>query len=216
MIRTADERSRAGRWADAARLFDRAIAMGTVPYEVWMQATTAHLEIGDEPGFRRVCQTMRARQPAEIFERGVAASLADVVTLAPGGVGDDGKVLGWIAPLPAGVSPAQKQWKRAILQTLGAVHYRAGRYGEAIARLDEASVTGDGLVAPVEAIFLAMTHFRLGHHAKARALLSGPWRDEPDGPSAEDWWAWRGRRLLLRESERLILDPGFPASPFAG
>jgi WD40 repeat protein/tetratricopeptide (TPR) repeat protein len=215
LARIADERSRVGRWAEAARLFDQAIAMGTVPYEVWMQAATAHLEIGDEPGFRRVCETMRARLPAQIFEGRVAASLADLATLGPGGLGDGGKVLGWIAPLPASVAPAQKQAKRAFLQILGAVHYRAGRYPEAIARLEESIAVAEGAVAPEAAVFLAMAHFRMGDHAKARALLAIPWRDEPGGPSAEDWWSWRGRRLLRREAERLVLDPSFPAEPFA-
>jgi hypothetical protein len=180
-----------------------------------MQAATAHVEIGDEPGFRRVCETMRARHPAEIFERWVAASLADLVTLAPGGVGDDGKVLGWIEPLPATVDPARPAIKRGLLHTLGAVLYRSGRHREAIARLEEAIAVGGGSLSPIEAIFLAMAHFRTGGPAKARALLSGPWRDEPDGLSAEAWWAWRGHRLLRHEAERLILDPEFPANPFS-
>ncbi len=59
-----------------------------------------------------------------------------------------------------------------------------------------------------------MAHFQAGDHAKARALLARPWRDEPDGPSAEDWWAVRGRRLIRREAERLILEPPFPADVF--
>ena len=215
LIRIADERSRAGRWAEAARLFDRAIAMGTVPYEVWMQAATAHLEIGDEAGYRRVCATMRDRHPTSIDEPWVAFELADVTTMAPGAAGDDGKALAWVEPLPSSVGVANKGIRRSFLVLLGSVLYRLGRDRDAIARLEEAIATGDGVVAPVEAIFLAMSHFRMGEHAKARALLSGPWRDAPDGPSAEDWWAWRGRRLLLREAERLILDREFPAKPFA-
>jgi WD40 repeat protein/tetratricopeptide (TPR) repeat protein len=216
LIRIADERSRAGRWAEAARTFDRAIAMGTVPYEVWMQAATAHLEIGDEPGFRRLCDKMRAWAPAEIFERWVAASLVDLATLGPGGVGDDAKLFGWIEPSLPSVAPAQKQWKRGLLQILGAVHFRAGKYSEAIARLKESIAVADGAVAPEVAAFMAMAHFRMGEPAKARAQLGVPWRDEPDSPTAEDWWAWRGRRLLRAEAEAVVLyDPIFPANPFA-
>ena len=54
LIRLAAERSRAGQWAEAVTLYDRAIAMGTVPYEVWTEAAIAHLEVGDEAGYRRV------------------------------------------------------------------------------------------------------------------------------------------------------------------
>ncbi len=215
LMRIADERARAGRWAEAASVYDRAIETGTVPYEVWMQAATAHMEIGDEPGFRRVCKTMRARHPAEIFERLVAAYLADLATLGPGGVGDDAKVWGWIEPLPAKVDPARKSRKQAFLHIIGAVHLRAGRSTEAIARLEESIATGGGAVLPETSAFLAMAHFHAGDRAKARALLSGPCRDEPDSLSAQSWWAWRGRRLLRREAARLILDPDFPANPLS-
>ncbi len=137
LARIASERSRAGRWSEAVPVYDRAIAMGTVPYEVWMQAATAHLEIGDEAGFRRVCQTMRDRHPAAIFERNVGLTLASVATIAPGGVGDDGKVPGWIAPwlpLPDSMRAPMKRW---ILQALAAVLYRTGQYTEAISRTEE-------------------------------------------------------------------------------
>jgi WD40 repeat protein/tetratricopeptide (TPR) repeat protein len=215
VIRIADERSRAGRWAGAVQVYDRAIALGRLPFEVWMQAVTAHLESDDGPGFGQLCATLRARQPAGIHDLGLAAWLADRATQGPGGVGDDGKVLGWIEPLATRVDPAHKPLKRELLQRLGAVLYRMGRHREAIARLEEAITLGDGNATPVEVIFLAMAQFQVGEPAKARALCGSLSRDEPYGPSTEDWWAWRGRRLLLREAERLVLDPSVPADPFA-
>jgi hypothetical protein len=102
-----------------------------------------------------------------------------------------------------------------VLQTLGAVLYRLGRHREAIARLRAGIAAAEGEVAPEAAVFLALAHFRAGDHAQARALLARPWSDEPEGPSAEDWWAARARRLLRREAARLILDPHFPTDPFA-
>jgi WD40 repeat protein/tetratricopeptide (TPR) repeat protein len=215
LLRIAEERSRAGRWDGAVRLFDRAIAMGTVPYEVWMQAATAHLEIDDEAGFRRICATMRARHPASIDEPWVASALADVTTMGPGGVGDDGKVLGWAQPLPASAGVANKAIRRMFLVSLGAVLHRLGRDRDAIARLEEAVALGEGDVAPAEAAFLALGYFRVGNRARARSLLNAPWSDAPTGPSAEDWWSWRQLRLLRREAVRLILDPDFPADPTA-
>jgi hypothetical protein len=101
------------------------------------------------------------------------------------------------------------------LRIVGAVLYRSGRYREAIVRINEAIAGGGGDVQPEDALFLALAHFRAGEPAQARALLAGPWSDAPDGPSAEDWWAARGRRLLRREAMRLILDPSFPVDPFA-
>jgi eukaryotic-like serine/threonine-protein kinase len=216
LIRIADERSRAGRWAEAVPLWDRAIALQPVPYCVWQWATIAHLEMDDEDGYRRVCQIVRDRHPGVIDEQYVSEYLASVLSLGPGAVGDDGKALGWIEPLPAAIDPADRAFKRQCLRTLGAVLYRLGRYREAIDRIEEGiAVGGRSGVPPEEAIFLAMAHFRIGDTDKARSLLASPWDDESDRRSVEPWWADRHLRLLRSEAARLILDPSFPTDPFA-
>jgi hypothetical protein len=158
---------------------------------------------------------MRVRHPASIDDSGVASALADVTTMGPGGVGDDGKVLGWAEPLPSSVGIVDKKTRRHFLVLLGSVLHRLGRDRDAIARLEEAIALGDGDLAPAEAAFLAMGYFRVGNRARARSLLNVPWSDAPTGPSAEDWWTWRQLRLLRREAVRLILDSDFPADPMA-
>ena len=215
LIRLAAERSRAGRWAEAVTLYDRAIAMGTVPYEVWTEAAIAHLEVGDEAGYRRVCEVLRGRHPADIPELLVRANLASVLTLAPGGLGDDGKGLAWAENLAASVRPDLKDFRRGCLQLQGAVLYRAGRAAEAIARTREGIAVVGGPAAFDEVLVLAMAAFQGGDHAQARALLNGLGDVGPDGPSSDAWWNAQARRLIRREAERLILDGDFPADPFA-
>jgi tetratricopeptide (TPR) repeat protein len=215
LIRLAAERSRAGRCAEAVVLYDRAIAMGTVPYEVWTEAAIAHLEIDDEAGYRRVCAVMRGHHPADIPEPYVRASLANVLTLGPGSLGDDGKGLAWIEPLPAVAPPTHKEIKRSFLQVFGAVLLRAGRPAEAIERTREAIATGDGRPSFDESVILALATFRAGDRAQARALLGRLGDVAPDGPSSEAWWNAQARRLLRREAERLIHDGDFPADLFA-
>ena len=123
---------------------------------------------------------------------------------------------GWIEPLPATVDPTRKALEASFL-----AHPRRGALprGPLSTRRSrgsqEAIATGDGNATPEEAVFLAMAHFQTGDRAKARALLAQPWSDAPDGPSAEAWWAARGRRVLHREAARLILDRDFPPNPFA-
>ncbi len=217
LIRIAGERSRAGRWREAVVLFDRAIAMGTVPFEVWTHSAIAHLELEDEAGYRRVCRMLRDRHPAAIHERMVCATLADVLVLGADCVGDDGKAMGWVEPLPGSVapdSPDRQASEREFLLVLGEVLFRSGRYREAIDRIEQGIAIGGGAF-PEEAVFLAMAHFRLGDRMKARALLTVPWRDEPDTVTSEDWWAARARRLLRREAARMILDRDMPADAFA-
>ena len=87
--------------------------------------------------------------------------------------------------------------------------YRAGRYDEAIRRLEE---NGGG---PLDLAFLAMAHHRLGHRADALHLL-----DElrqvhlPTAPQL--FWIGLAIRLPRSEAEAVILyDPVFPDDPFA-
>ncbi len=216
LIRIAFERSRAGRWALAVPLWDRAIALGPAPYRVWLWAAIAHLEIDDADGFQRVCQILRDRHPAVIDDRRVCVNLASILSLGPGGVGEDGKALGWIERLPAATDPADRPFKGQCLRAFGAVLYRLGRYREAIERIqDGIALSGSGGVPPLEAVFLAMAHFRIGDADKARSLLASPWDDESERRSVESWWVDGPLRLLRRDAARSILDPPFPKDPFA-
>ena len=214
LVRVADERARAGRWQDAARLYDQAIARGTIPYEVWTHAAIAHLEIDDEDGFRRVCETMRGRHPTAIPEVHLRMTLAGIGTLGTGGVGDDAKAVTWAERAVAALPPTRTENKHAFLNTLGAVLYRSGRYREAIERIREGIAIGGGRRIPKDVIFLAMAFHNSGDKARARAMLA---RLAPSAivapPSA--YWHTRGLRLLRREANRLVLDESFPDHPFA-
>ena len=214
LIRAADDRGRGGHWRHAAGLYDRAIAQGTVPYEVWTHAAIARLEIDDEDGFRRVCEVMRSRHPAAIPEAYVGVALAGVCTLGTGGVGDDGKVVGWAERAVAALPPTLKDYRHAFLNTLGALLYRSGRFREAIERINEGIAIEGGGPTPEDVIFLAMAFHGAGDEAKARAMLARLPSGEIDGPPSA-YWDVRGLRLLRREAIRLVLDESFPDHPFA-
>jgi tetratricopeptide (TPR) repeat protein len=211
----ATERCDQGHWRAAALLYDRVIAQGPIPYEVWTESAIAHLSIDDEAGYRSVCEVMRSRHPAAIPELFVRPQLASVCALAPGAVGDDGKAMGWMETLLAELPPDHKL-RHAYLKTSGSILYRSGQYRAAIDRINEGIATANG--APVlenflAPIFLAMAYHKAGDHAKARELLA---KLRPANlASSLDLDAGRIFHLLRREAERLILDPDFPADPFA-
>ncbi len=209
----ADERALAGRWHEAAGLYDRAIARGPVPYEVWFHAAIAHLEIGDEGGYRRLCEALRDRHPAAIPQIFVSEFLAGVCLLGAGGAGDDGRAVGWAEGAVAGLPARLGEHRHAYLNTLAAVLYRADRYGEAFAKIDEGIALDGGQAMPEDVIFRAMAYHRTGEAARARATLAGLPSDVADGPPSA-YWDIRGLRLLRREAIRLILDADFPADPF--
>jgi eukaryotic-like serine/threonine-protein kinase len=107
-------------------------------------------------------------------------------------------------------------YKAAYLNTLGGALYRAGRFHEAIRRLEEGiQVGGSGPFFRPDCLFLAMAHHRLGHRAEARRWLD--WLRDYQASDIRTIFIWELEiRLLRSEAEALILyDPIFPANPFA-
>jgi WD40 repeat protein/tetratricopeptide (TPR) repeat protein len=76
---------------------------------------------------------------------------------------DVGRALAMIRRARA-VAPDQ----RGLLNTLGVVQYRAGRYAEAITTLERSLAAGRGQSDGFDLFFLAMAHHRLGHRDQAR------------------------------------------------
>ena len=214
VIRLAEEWSRAGRWKLAADLYDRAIKSGVVPYEVWGQAALASLEIDDEVGYRHVCETLRVRFPGSLEDRWFLMLTGDVCVRGRGGFGADHRAQeAWLHGLMAASNVQQKGLKHSILSLIGGLHYRLGHFREAIEWVNQAVAAEDGQINPEDELWLAMAHQQCGEHEKARKVLAaGNW----DGSAriAREFWEAVGYRLLRREAERLILDPGFPTEPF--
>ena len=132
-------------------------------------------------------------------------------------VGPDGtadpEVLVWLAE--ASVKGASEFTKPDCLKALGAALYRAGRFEEAIRRLEEAIRLRDGESLAQGWPFLAMAHHRLGHRDEARRWLDRL-RNYKYSTDPNKFWDELEIRLLRRKAESVILyDPIFPADPFA-
>jgi tetratricopeptide (TPR) repeat protein len=205
---------RAGRYARAADLYDRAIAQGTVPYELWQQCALAHLEIDDRVGFQKICATLRSRYPAAVPDAWVRYYLASACVLGDGGVGDDGKAVRWAEDLLAALPPGRKELRHAGLHIVGGLLYRSGRYRDAIDRLNEGIAAQDGAAFSEDFLYLALAYHRLNDSARARSFLAAV---PPDDPITvrDRYWDCRALPLLVREAARVILDPDMPADPFA-
>jgi WD40 repeat protein/tetratricopeptide (TPR) repeat protein len=105
--------------------------------------------------------------------------------------------------------------KPIALNTLAAALYRAGRYDEAIRRLEEAAQARGGANISEDWALLAMAHHRLGHRDEARRCLDRLRTHQPSADPAR-FWAELEIRLLRSEAEAVILyDPVFPDDPFA-
>jgi tetratricopeptide (TPR) repeat protein len=100
------------------------------------------------------------------------------------------------------------------LSPLGAALYRAGRYDEAIRRLQE-QIRERGRGDAFEYAFLSMAHHRLGHREEALRWLDQLRQYQPFNDPDYFWYDLQ-MRLLRSEAEAVILyDPVFPDDPFA-
>jgi hypothetical protein len=100
--------------------------------------------------------------------------------------------------------------KSDVLDTLGAALYRAGRFEEAIRRLNEGSQTRRGEGVPKRFAFLAMAHHRLGHQGDAKHWLDKLIASQVN-EAAGSTWDEVETRILRREAESVILGSRPPA-----
>jgi hypothetical protein len=127
-----------------------------------------------------------------------------------------------LAELAVNGVPEDRKWW--FLSTVSAALYRAGRFAEAVRRLEDGIQKRKGRSSEADWVFLAMAHHRLGHHDEARRWLDrGGERSERvrfpvrgSGFASHEFWVKLEIRLLRAEAEALVLwDPIFPADPFA-
>ncbi len=112
---------------------------------------------------------------------------------------------------------APDNWSYA--ETLGAAHYRAGEWDQAVLALDRAvKLQKEGGTVWMKC-FLAMAHHRLGHYDEAQAWLDKAYEHinreaAPDFPNPPDWQERVRRRLLYREAAELLAQrPRGPGNP---
>ena len=96
--------------------------------------------------------------------------------------------------------------------TLGAALYRAGRFEEAIHRLNESNQARNDGGDPKGVAFLALTHHRLGHSNQAKHWLDKLVAYRPK-EGADFFWDEVDIRILRREAESLIRGSRHSAPP---
>jgi WD40 repeat protein/serine/threonine protein kinase/tetratricopeptide (TPR) repeat protein len=197
-------------WERSAEDFGKNI--GTYPNSLGLrrQHILALVIPGNKAGVRRACENLLKRfggttDPAQ------ANDVAWCCVLAPDAVADPK------APVrlaeAALVGQAETGSARGdVLKTLGATLYRAGRFEEAIHRLDESIQTrGDG-GDPRAFAFLALAHHRLGHRDQAERWLAKLLASQPN--EGFDFSRYDVEiRILRREAESLIMGGRPAASP---
>jgi serine/threonine protein kinase/WD40 repeat protein/tetratricopeptide (TPR) repeat protein len=195
------------KWKGAFTDYVRVVV--SVPARAHYVHALARLGSGDRDGYRRVCA-----EALERFGRTENVEAANYVAwtcvLGPEAVHD----LEQAVRLAAQALDADPQDAYAV--TLGAAHFRAGRFREAIRRLEQAGNAKEDdptQVTPYSPayrwLFLAMAHQRLGHAAEARRWLDKASRwmkrqaQDPSNPAEGLWNRRLTLQLLLREAQAL-------------
>jgi tRNA A-37 threonylcarbamoyl transferase component Bud32 len=201
----ADASARQGRWDEAAAYFDQASQQGQLTLQVWNHYALVCLRRGDQAGYRSICQErLKAAGPNPSGDD--ANYIAWICALGPDGAADFTRPVHLAETAAANAAP---QAKHNILNTVGAVLYRAGLYQEAIDRLNEGMNSNAGQGVVLDWVFLAMANHRLGRAAEAKACLDKARAGQP--PAAADpnrCWPDLEEEVLRREAEALLGEAG--------
>jgi WD40 repeat protein len=193
------------RWNEAAAIHWEVIRLKPENPDDWTPLVGSLMAAGDEAGLRRVSSELLERfgQTTDPIFANRVSWLCSIIPVA--GIDRESPVhLAELAVHDAAVGDGY-----ARLNTLGCALYRAGRYQEAIRRLEE-GIKAMGRPIPEDYPLLALAHYRLGHREEALRQLAGP------TPFQGRSWVDQQLRHLRSEAEALILyDPAFPADPFA-
>jgi eukaryotic-like serine/threonine-protein kinase len=200
------------RWAPAADDYARALKRGTTDDgEVWFEYAALMLLSGDRPGYAKACARMVERYGKASNLR--AYHVARACTLAPDAVAN--------ASLPKRLPEAELKAAAGQFWSLteqGALHYRAGRFQQAVA-LFEQSLRADPKPgrAVLNWLWLALANQHLGKPEEARRWLdkATAWLDQyrdgmPDRAEGLglDLHNWLEAHVLRRDAEAVIRPAG--------
>jgi serine/threonine protein kinase/WD40 repeat protein/tetratricopeptide (TPR) repeat protein len=205
----AEVHGRLGQWSEAVDQFARAGRPGAIPPRAHYDHALACLKASDQAGYRRICADWIESLPP--VGRGLGPMLANSVAMACA-LGPDA-VSTWAKPLAliehalrwlraARLALEQQQRfqsiRHALLNTHGAVLYRAGRYPDAVARLKE-SMAAHGKGGTVQDwLFLALAHHQMKQVDEARK-----WRDKVSAHKGPPVTFWDGVEMDLLRTEMM-------------
>jgi tetratricopeptide (TPR) repeat protein len=196
-----------GQWGMAAIAFGKAVERE--PHNVILRYhhMLCLLENGDTPGYRGAAVDLFTR-----FGKVTSPDEADLAAwycvLAADALPDLNAPVRMAEMALAACHPIQK---RAVLNTVGAALYRAGRFDEAIQRLEESVREQGGAGVPQDWAFLAMAHWKKGNGEAARRWLDKLRSYNPGVPAGFVPEAVE-IEILRREAETLVRDSP-PARP---
>jgi WD40 repeat protein/tetratricopeptide (TPR) repeat protein len=194
-------------WDKAVADMAKSVALGERSASAMGNLARAQLAHGDTEGYRATCVAMIV-EFGDTKDASDANSIAWTCALGPGAIPDLSMALRLSERAASGKS---KGW--AELNTLGSVLYRAGRYPEALQRLNQAIDAHKKRATAWDDLLLAMVHQHLGHSDQAKqhldqaqhSIASGnPRNSGLPAVKATPWDERAELKLLSAEAEALL------------
>jgi Flp pilus assembly protein TadD len=186
------------RWSEAAANFAEAHRMQPSDSGHLYRQGLALFGGGDEAGYRAVSSTM-FRQFSESKDADTANAIARLAVLRS----NPPRQPVALTQRAVGIEP--RSW--AYRETLGAAHYRAGDYTEAVRGLTGAARQRKEGATVWMQLFLAMAHHRLGESDRAKRLLQQAVAQMEREAAKNPPLGWENRlsqKLLRQEAESLL------------
>jgi serine/threonine protein kinase/Flp pilus assembly protein TadD len=188
----------------------KAVELNPADAHTWYWLALVRVQAGEIKGYRSTCAAMLGRI-GETDKPDVGHWAAWATVLAPNAITDLDRAV------KMGEMAVRSGDRRdTYLNTLGAVLYRAGRFAEAIRRLNEANAaweqaaTKPTMYCPAYTwFFLAMAHQNLGHAQDAGKWLgkASTWMEQETQQPKSPWNRRVTLLLLRREAETLLKQP---------
>jgi hypothetical protein len=146
---------------------------------IWSREAIAQLAAADRKAYRQTCREMLERFSAT-QDPDAATDIVDACVLEADAVPNPERLI----PL----AQVAVRLNRTSVRIVGAAFYRAGRYEDAVRKLEDSA----RLMKPKswDWCFLAMAHMHLGHTADAERCLQAAerWIAEAHQPPTESFW----------------------------
>jgi WD40 repeat protein/tetratricopeptide (TPR) repeat protein len=199
-------------WDQAEADLAKAVELAPEDRRGWYKLARVRLAVRKAEGYQSACAALLQRfdKPTDILP---AEDVVWTCLLAPNSGANPAQLLQLadtlVAELPKGFSPLNATRARAILKTLGAALYRAGKYDAAVQRLNEAIATQSRGEHGIDWLFLAMAQHRLGRQDAARkSFAKAVSLHDEQGIAALTWESRLEWDIVRKEAEALIQPKG--------
>lgn len=215
VVRAAVRSAEAGEWMRSAALFNGLARNPAISTQGRYVQAVANLKAGDAAGYRAACGGIADRLPpvGPKLSAEEANNAASAFTLGPGATDDWAKPLAWIDHALARLDAAEKanpgkkdalrRDRHTILNTRGAVLYRAGRFEEAAKVLREGMRFHPDGGEFHDWLFLALAEYRLGRTDAGKEAADEA-RAVQTGAKSDIVWERAESELLSAELDAVV------------